>query len=132
MLNDTLLRDYIEMFYGYGRWDAPFWFIGMEEACYFTLEHINQRLATWQARGKKTLESMEQFAPAIGCDWHGEHAKLQPTWRNLVLVLLRAKGCTVSNQILLDYQRTDLGTHAGETCLAELFPLPSPKITHWF
>jgi len=37
MLNDTLLREYIGVFYGYGRWDAPFWFIGMEEACYLSL-----------------------------------------------------------------------------------------------
>ncbi len=30
MLDDHLLQDFIDGFYGYGNYNAPYWFVGME------------------------------------------------------------------------------------------------------
>jgi hypothetical protein len=131
MLNDELLWEYINCFYGYGRWSAPFWFIGMEEACRFEVGAINQRLKVWKESGARSLEDMPIFAPAVGCDWHGDAARLQPTWGKLIRVLLRIKGVEPTHQALLQYQREHLGALGGETCLAEMFPLPAPGLKDW-
>jgi hypothetical protein len=38
VLDDTLLARYAETFCGYGRYDAPYWFVGLEEGSDGTVE----------------------------------------------------------------------------------------------
>jgi hypothetical protein len=46
-------------------------------------------------------------------------------------MLLVARGELDTDEAILDYQRKHLGRIGGETCLAELLPLPSPSIKEW-
>jgi len=132
MLNPSLLNNYIGSFFGYGRWSAPIWFVGIEEAGGRTECELEQRLAVWTSRGKKELEDAPTFYPQSGNHfWHGQEADLQETWKQLIRMLLVARGKTDNDDAILDNQRSHWGRADGRECLAELLPLPSPSSTTW-
>jgi len=132
MLNPSTLNNYIESFFGYGRWTAPLWFVGIEEAGGKMGAEIEQRRTVWAKRGHMELEDALTFYPETGNHrWHGINATLQTTWTQLIRMLLPAQGKSDSPNAILDYQRNWLGSVHGETCLLELFPLPSPTHFTW-
>src|SRR5215475_5529309 len=106
-LSSELLTDYAHQFCGFGNWTAKVWFIGIEEAGGESIEEVRTRLRVWDERGRKELENAPVFYPACGLKkWHGADAKLQHTWKQLVRMLLLARGERDSEKALLDYQRT--------------------------
>ena len=48
--------------YGYGRWDAPYWFFGLEEGMSGTLE---ERIEAWQHLGEGGLSDCRLFHERI-------------------------------------------------------------------
>jgi hypothetical protein len=84
-LPNDLLTDYAHRFYGYGTWRAKVWFVGMEEGGGASADEVRIRLVAWNARGSRELEGLPDFHPACGIDcWHGEKARTQATWRQLI------------------------------------------------
>jgi hypothetical protein len=78
------------------------------------------------------LEDAPVYYPACGQpQWHGPNASLQRTWRQLMRMLLLARGEPVSKEALLEYQKQTLGAFSGHVCLTELFPLPAPSHRQW-
>jgi hypothetical protein len=131
-MNDATLTDYCNTFLGFGGWKTPIWFIGIEEAGGKNLADVENRLRAWGEHGRKSLEDAPRFYPASGNTiWHGANAKIQRTWRQLIRILLLAQGKADTESTILDYQRNQLGRRNGDTCLMELFPLPSPNIGIW-
>jgi hypothetical protein len=131
-LNSALLANYVESFYGFGNWGARIWFVGIEEAGGWRQRDIDRRLQTWDRNGRAELEDASTFYPASGnARWHGATAVLQPTWAQLLRMLLVARGMPARNENIIDYQRRHLGSRDGEICLAELLPLPSPSLKYW-
>ncbi len=131
-MNDALLTDYCNNFFGFGSWKAPIWLVGVEEAGGWSLVDVENRLRAWQEHGRKSLEDALSFYPASGnSTWHGMNNKVQPTWRQLIRMLLLAQGKKATEWRILDYQRAQLGCENGATCLLELFPLPSPSVQIW-
>ena len=127
-----MVEAYCKQFFGYGRWDAPVWFVGLEEAGAGTPEELQTRLTAWDQRGRRDLEDAPAFYPASGQhQWHGPDATLQRTWRQLIRLLLLARGEPVSEQALLEYQTQTLGAFSGQVCLTELSPLPAPSHRQW-
>jgi hypothetical protein len=119
-------------FFGYGRWSAPIWFIGIEEAGGRSELELEKRLAVWSALGENELEDAPTFYPASGNQgWHGERGSIQATWKQLIRMLLLARGGSDDDRDILDYQRLHLGAATGDTCVVELLPLPSPDTTTW-
>jgi len=132
MLPDNLVADYCQQFFGFGSWSAKVWFIGLEEGGGWNEADVQGRLSTWQAGGRRSLEDAPEFYPTSKCHkWHGDDAKLQTTWKQLIRMLFIAQGKGDSDDAILKYQRKWLGAFSGETCLAELFPLPSPNTRTW-
>ena len=127
LLDESRLVDYCTTFFGYGHWAAPVWFIGIEEAGDDT--KIVQRLDEWNKRNRNDIEDAPSFYPSLqgNAEWHGLAAIPQPTWTQLIRMLLIAQGKDDSPDHVLDYQRHHLGTADGETCLLELLPLPWPR-----
>jgi len=67
-----MIKAYCKQFFGYGRWDAPVWFVGLEEAGAGTQEELQARLSAWDQRGRRELEDAPAFYPACGQpQWHG-------------------------------------------------------------
>ena len=40
-----MIEAYCKQFFGYGRWDTPVWFVGLEEAGAGTQEELQARLS---------------------------------------------------------------------------------------
>ena len=75
---------------GYGRWDAPYWFIGPEPG-QARDEHndLQRRFEAWLHLGGGELNDCRDFHALIGEKrWHRERPQLQPTWRPLILLLM--------------------------------------------
>jgi hypothetical protein len=93
---------------------------------------LKKRLDIWTSRAQKELEDAPTFYPAAGnYAWHGESATSQATWKKLICMLLLARGERDDDKSILNYQRTQLGSVSGDTCLADLLPLPSPDTATW-
>lgn len=132
MLPATALTEYAEKFLGFGNPNAKVWFIGIEEAGGQGEEEVQARLDAWIEHQKPEFADAPSFYPASGQrDWHGNNAQPQATWTQLIRMLLMMAGQDVADDAILDYQRTDWGASAGNTCLAELLPLPSPSTEDW-
>lgn len=130
--NDDLLSDYIEGFWGYGAKNADYWFVGMEEGGGDSFDEISQRIIQWDKRGRKPLEDLYEYHMDINVPmWFQKNARLQPTWKKLIRVLLSAKGEFSDTELVRSYQIERLGRSDGEVCLLELLPLPSPTTNHW-
>jgi hypothetical protein len=126
------LNDFISTFYGYGNARGQYWFIGMEEGGGDTLEEIEQRVLLWEQRGQHELEDIKAYHLALGISrYFTEPTKSQSTWRQLIRIILSAPNKALSLDTIKQYQREAFGQWAGESCLIELLPLPSPSTTQW-
>lgn len=132
MLNDQLLEAFIHGFYGFGNYQAPYWFIGMEEGGGDTFEAIAKQLEVWNRWGRKELLDVAEFAREMDMTrWYGDSPKLQPTWKHLMRVALTAEGQPSDKEAMRQYQKSIWGTERGNSCLLELLPLPAPSIASW-
>jgi hypothetical protein len=122
-----LIREKARSFYGYGRWDSPFWFIGPEEG---GIDSLDLRAEKWLELGRPTLCDCRQFHRCIGITkWHDPPPPLQFTWRKLMLLLHACQGKDYDNDVLRAYQRNQWGMQSdcGETCVIDLSGLPAPN-----
>ncbi len=104
--------------YGYGRWDAPYWFVGMEpggqdEPIWYE---------TWMGLGSSELSDCR--AHHIGSKyfkWHGStRPPTQSTWRRLIALLLSYEGLPTDLSSVSNYQRDQWGSVTGSTALPEV------------
>jgi len=123
--------------YGYGRWDACYWFIGPEQG--MGSETIDRRAEVFRAadRDRDGLCDSREFHKGIGeIRWHEiilstGRVKLQGTWKYLISILMAFEGDIPNAQSKSDYQRINLGMESlelGETCVIELAGLPSKNL----
>lgn len=133
-LDPELVDSYAKTFLGYGTTAAPFWFIGLEHGGGSNADEMHRRLTAWDQRGRRPIEDLLDYHIAISEHrWFATRAtpRLQPTWAQLVRVILAAKGQATDNAAVRDYQAHSLGRSIGETCLLECSALPSPDLTSW-
>jgi len=132
MLDDDLLAHYADSFYGYGRYEAPYWFIGLEEGSDGSVEEIQRRLAVWREGGCQELEDAWDYHVRIGAtDLTRERPKLQSTWKQLCRIVLAGTEQQTDTESLRHYQKHHLGRRDDATCLLELLPLPSRNTGEW-
>jgi hypothetical protein len=124
------LDAFIRQFYGYGSWDAPLWFIGMEEGGGRKIEELDRRLKAWD--GTEALADLKDYHAALGgTGWFAERPKLQTTWAKLIRIAMKYEGKAINGEAVRAYQRDELARRAGTTALIELLPLPSPSLSEW-
>src|SRR5713226_7016665 len=101
MFDDQLLTAFINHFYGYGNYDAKYWFVGMEEGGGNDFTEIVKRINAWDSRGRKELEDVAEYHKAIGITrLFDERPRLQTTWNKMIRILLSAEGQRVSTEIV--------------------------------
>lgn len=148
--NDEILEKRIDTFYGYGNYQGKYWFIGMEEAG-GDFPDIENRIDTWSDRGHREIDDVAEYHIAMGLTkeeklienisqstkWLNLEAqwlngRIQPTWRGLIRIILSIEGQeNIKRKDVRQYQVEKLARNNKETCLLELFPLPSPAIKDW-
>jgi hypothetical protein len=132
-LDDDLLADYIDRFYGYGCYQGDWWLVGMEEGSGGTASEVTTRLQLWNGRGRQELADVDMFRSSHPdlAKWFTPRPPLQPTWRGLIRLILSAEGRPTDTETARAYQGTELGRIGGNTCILELLPLPSRSVGHW-
>jgi hypothetical protein len=129
----TELLEYIQTFLGFGQSRASLWFIGLEQGGGSDLPELRRRLRAWHRLDRAPLIDLEQYHALIAEPrWFGEHAKIQPTWGKLVRVTLARQGLVgVNRDQVRHYQAEQLGRAEGDTVIADLMPLPCPRVGQW-
>ena len=131
-LDEKLLSEYMENFFGYGNLNGNYWFIGMEEGGGDSFEEIHSRISQWDNRGREMLEDLYNYHIDINVPkWFRDKAPLQSTWNRLIRILLTYNEQEPDKEKVREYQIERLGRMDSDTALLELMPLPSPSTNHW-
>src|ERR1700747_2493049 len=107
---DDALSEMALRCYGYGRWDAPYWFIGPEQGqARKENNDLQPRLKAWQELGSPEVCDCKEFTLAINEHrWHRDgKPNLQPTWRPLTLLLMAFLKRPTDTERLRRYQRSE-------------------------
>lgn len=137
MANNECLEEMAREWYGYGRWEAPYWFIGPEPGNPEG-ENLKERCGAWSKLGRGELLDCKNHHVAFGwCDWHREipPPPTQPTWRPLIRLLLSfLKGTEPTLEEIRRYQelhwgmRRDKAPNEDRTCVIELCSLAAKNL----
>lgn len=127
-----------QSWFGYGRWDAPYWFIGMEpggddtHASYDAWKALDpDRIGLVDCREhhlwKRTVLGVKD---PKWTRWHDERPgrRTQPTWRRLIQLLFGFKGMAADLDAVFEYQKQRWGAIDGETAVVELGALHAPGL----
>jgi hypothetical protein len=108
-------------FVGYGRLSAPWWFIGLEEGTKDqTVENAIRMHASF---GPETVVDLERAMRLAGF----QTMPTNPTWRFVATIAAALHGTDDWRA----YQNERMGRSDGETLLAEILPLPAPRLASW-
>lgn len=136
MINEDLIRSRMK-FWGYGSFEAPVWFVGMEEGLAGTKEpELEERFrATY---GKPTVDIRQDMKniPEHMKFFNGDRSPIQSTWKYPIALYLYLKDKDFSKlsgddrkEAIRKYQVYDLcDMERKENTLFELMPLPSKNI----
>lgn len=116
--------------FGYGRWDAPYWFIGPEQGMSKDSRELTFRCHAWSERDRPELDDCMAYHDLLNTlrsprlskwgkrddDWHGEKPNTQRTWARLIQFLI-GFGVVTDH---LTYQIKEWGSATGDTCVIEL------------
>lgn len=109
---------------GYGRWTAPYWFIGMEPGG----EDNHASYESWLGLGGGGLidclahhEDSNRRAGYAVTQWHGRAPNIQPTWGPQIHTMLAFSGrSTEDGGLVAAYQRDSWGRTRGETAVMHI------------
>jgi hypothetical protein len=133
--SDADIRDMAREWYGYGRWDVPYWFIGPEPGMKGGKKNdsLGARCTAWIDLGRGELIDCKCHHFKFGeCDWHRDVPPPRPqaTWKQLIRLLLATRDGSLPDTIkdILPYQQKRCGMKSGETCVIELCSLAANKL----
>lgn len=99
---------------GYGRWEAPYWFVGMEPGG----KDADASYVTWWKRfhGAELIDCREHHLASNSTEWHRDNRPpTQPTWLQLIQLVLAYEGEPTSVDAARAYQQFRWGTLTGDT-----------------
>lgn len=118
-------------FFGYGDLSASIWLIGMEEGGGNTQSEVQSRIRAWRERGCRRIEDVADYHDAFIGGKGFAAIDRQPTWVAISRIILAARGQPTTTGAVARFWKTELGRAGSKTCILELNPLPSPKLTTW-
>jgi hypothetical protein len=150
LIEEKPLRHWIDHFYGYGSWEAKFWFVGHEDGGGDLPEEVAEKLNFfYSAHAGVTapvLTDIRELYRHVSFSGDGPRADLFKTlfeyrfdkqaiqhgvWKNLIAFVYGYKGEQLPD--LLDYQKNDFALpSAHREALIPLYPLPSPHNHAWY
>src|SRR5690606_6852910 len=144
------LRHWIENFYGYGSWQARFWFVAYDEGGGETPEDVAERINYFKAHhpqsGDSELCDIRDLYGKVLLRWEGPKAKAYRTlydyrfgdhaaphtiWKHLTALEYAFRGEPQPN--FIDYQEHAFAsTTARNEAILKLFPLPAAHHHGWY
>jgi hypothetical protein len=132
LFDHNRLKDMARKWYGYGRWGAPYWFIGPEPGMDKGEHGLEPRCEAWLKLDGGELVDCREHHQEFNCrDYHREFppAAVNPTWKQLIrLFLAYSTRKAPQFEDIRSYQRTSWGAKDGDTCVIELCPLAAHKL----
>jgi hypothetical protein len=155
--NRHSFEQFVEGKFGYGAWEAPYWFVGPEEGGGGNCVELTDRLVAWDRHAHDDpqyagLLNLRDYCKAINQpQFLGVGARPQSTWIKLLSLLGQpgtengppawfanepvAEPGRLGNWKLLFQRRflcqPDVPPHGRRVALLEISPLPSPKTGVW-
>lgn len=142
VIEEKPLRHWIDNFYGYGAWQAPYWFVGYEESggdrpeevaekinyFYRASPTADQRLCDIRALYREVAFRIEGPRAERFATWHdqrfGPQATLHGAWKNIIAFVHGHESLTLPD--LLAYQQHDfVSLSKPKELLLQLYPLPA-------
>lgn len=149
LIDENKLRYWIDNFYGYGSWSAPYWFIGYEESGGEVPEEVADKINHFYRlppESKGELCDLREMYLQVAIRWDspkadkyknrfefrfGDEAVQHGVWNNLIRFMHGYRGKKVPE--LLPYQkRTFVSGSNPDAALISLYPLPSPHGHSWY
>jgi hypothetical protein len=149
LIEEKALKHWIDNFYGYGSWDARFWFIGYEEGGgdlpEEVAEKINYFLRT-QGSANPRLCDVRELYKEVAFRYEGPKAELFSTlyeyrfgknallngvWKNLVVFEHGYQNKDVPDP-LAHQKKSFVSPSKKNEALIQLYPLPSPHNHAWY
>jgi hypothetical protein len=131
LLADSLVRDYMNRFAGYGNLAGLIWYIGMEEAGVERSEQARRRMSVWSDLGTSTVDLREYHRLIDDFRCFKEVPEHQATWRGPIRIDLAVSGQTTDVASVLRHQQHSWGRSDGNQALLELYPLPKRALRSW-
>jgi len=149
IIEEKALKHWIDNFYGYGSWQARFWFIGYEEGGGELPEEVADKVNYFsrvhpQPDGE--LCDVRELYRHVAVRWDGpkknlftnryeyrfdRHAVQHGVWKNLIAFVHGYNGENLPD--LLAHQQHDfLSPTRHNEALIQLYPLPSPHNHAWY
>lgn len=130
--DDARLASYAMNNYGYGSWDAPVWFVGLEEGGGEDPNQVARKVDAWHRLGARELSDLYAFHVDAGItQWFGERARIQTTWGKYSRLALLRERASVTPEDVRRHQADVLGRPGLGTCMIEVMPLPCPNEKAW-
>lgn len=150
LIEDETLNHWIENFYGYGSWDARFWFVGYEESGGEVPEEVAEKFNFFYKNhpplSVADLCDIRELYRHVTIRWDGPksdsfanrfeyrfgpHAVKHGIWKNLIAFVHGYLNKKLPDE--LDYQKNSFAspTTKREAWLS-LYPLPSPHNHAWY
>jgi len=148
-IEEKALKHWIDNFYGYGSWQARFWFIGYEESGGEMPEEVADKVNYFSrvhAQMDGALCDVRELYRHVAIQWDGpkrnlftnryqyrfdSHAVQHGVWKNLIAFVHGYNGEKLPD--LLTYQQQAfLSPTAHNEALIPLYPLPSPHNHAWY
>jgi hypothetical protein len=133
-VDNDVIKLAAEYSYGYGKWSAPYWFIGPEPG---RAKREGDNLAARCAAWRELCPDGPQSGDLIDCFDHHEkigrldlfvpgprkRVPMQGTWRQLIRLLLAYEGRQTDNDSIAKCQATEWGRRDSDTCVIEMSAL---------
>lgn len=140
LIEEKPLTHWINHFYGYGSWQARFWFVGYEESggdlpeevaekinYFYALRAIAPTLCEIRELYKHVAFRIEGPRAEKFATFHdhrfGPQATLHGAWKNLIAFVHGYNGATLPD--LLAYQKNSFASGTCQEALIPLYPLPA-------
>jgi hypothetical protein len=145
-------ENFVEKKFGYGTWNAPYWFVGPEEGGGGNCVELATRIIAWCGLAGADpdyngLLNLREYCDEIGeTRFHGENARPQRTWNKLLGLLGHPGADNNAPQWYghglgnpdwrLSFQRDFLAQpgvepHGRRVALLDISPLASPNADTW-
>ncbi len=149
LIEEKAFKHWMDHFYGYGSWDARFWFVGHEEGGGELPEEVADNLNYFQSAHRQadtSLCDIRELYNHVAVRWDGpkassfstlfdyrfeKDATLHGIWKNLIAFVHGYRNENLPD--LLAYQQHNfLSPSDQKEALIQLYPLPSPHSHAWY
>ncbi len=150
LIEEEPLNHWIHNFYGYGSWEARFWFIGYEESGGEVPEEVADKVNYFYQfhppATSKELCDIRQLYRHVAITWDspkvntfhnrheyrfGSNAVQHGVWKNLIAFVFGYRNEKLPD--VMDYQKYHFASpSAHNEALIPLYPLPSPHNHAWY